>query len=69
MGMGTGLTVMGDYATPSGDPAKVTALLNLIPNPDVAPAQQGIKGFFDEMSPMCAAQLRKEIAALQAIVT
>jgi hypothetical protein len=56
---------MGDYATPAAINAKLAALLLAIPNPDVAPAQQGIRGYLDEMSPMCAAQLRVEVADLQ----
>lgn len=77
MSVTTGIAAIGDYATPSGDPAKVAALLALIPNPDSTSSSGATGGgasgatntFLDEMSPMCAAQLRVEIAALAAVVT
>lgn len=72
-----GIQVIGDYTT--GSPTnKVTIarLTALIPNPDVSPAQGGLagsgvtggRGYLDEMSPACAAQLRVELAALEAAV-
>ncbi len=67
MPMTQGLTSMITYT--GTDPQKVGLLLAAIPNPDIAPAQQGIRGFLDEMSPMCAAQLRVELTALIAVVT
>lgn len=77
MGATTGIQKIGDYATPSGDPAKVQALLDLVPNPDVpagtgavAGGSQGINNsYLDQMSPGCAAQLRVELAALKAAVS
>lgn len=71
----TGMAKIGDYTTPSGDPAKVQALLDLIPNPDATNAGgSGVGGpagnsYFDEMSPAAAAQLRVEIAALKLAVS
>lgn len=67
MPMSQGLTGMITYT--GTDPAKVQQLIDAIPNPDVAPAQQGIRGFLDEMSPMCAAQLRLELTILKAAIT
>lgn len=77
MGATTGIQKIGDYATPGGDPAKVQALLDLVPNPDapagtgaVAGGSQGINNsYLDQMSPGCAAQLRVELAALKAAVS
>lgn len=77
MGATTGLVKIGDYTTPSGDPAKVNALLALIPNPDSTSSsgsQAGgtngtLNSYLDEMSPGCAAQLRVELAALAGAVT
>lgn len=60
-----GLVAQGDYATPAAINAKVAALLAIVPDPDTAPAQQGIRSWLDEMAPMTAAQLRVELAALQ----
>lgn len=73
----TGIAVIGDYVTPASDPLRVTALRNLIPNPDAAagtgPVGGGGQGtansYLDEMSPSCAAQLRVELASLIANVT
>lgn len=68
-----GVTQIGVYATTGATTtvltqlqANLAALLALIPDPDTAPAQGG-GGFLDEMSPAAAAQLRVEIAALQAL--
>jgi hypothetical protein len=69
MPMSQGLTVMTDYTGAGTDKLKVLRLRDMIPNPDVAPAQQGIRGFLDEMSPMCAAQLRLELENLNVLVT
>jgi hypothetical protein len=73
MGATTGIVKIGDYATPAGDPAKVNALLALIPNPDSTSSSGASAGpgnsYLDEMSPGCAAQLRVELTALAATVT
>ena len=77
MGVTSGFAKIGDYTTPSGDANKVAALLALIPNPDTTSSSGAVAGgtngipnsYLDEMSPGCAAQLRVEIAALQAAVT
>lgn len=78
MGATTGLAAIGDYATPSGDPAKVQALINLIPNPDAATGSSGAVAvppngttntYLDEMSPAAAAALIVELTALKAAVT
>lgn len=77
MSLTTGITAIGDYATPSGDPAKVQALLDLIANPASTSSSGATAGgtngatnsFLDEMSPVAAAQLRIELAALKAAVT
>lgn len=67
MPMSQGLTGLVTYT--GTDPAKVQQLIDLIPNPDVAPAAQGARGYLDEMSPMCAAQLRLELTILKAATT
>jgi hypothetical protein len=74
-----GVQRIGDYTTPVGDVLKVTALRNLLPNPDslagsdgavALPNTSGVgNSYLDEMSPMCAAQLRVELNALIAVVT
>lgn len=73
MGATTGIMPIGDYTTPVGDPAKVNALLALIPNPDSTSssgAKAGVgSSYLDEMSPGCAAQLRVELGALAGKVT
>jgi len=56
---------VGDYATPSGDPAKVQALIDLI-LPEQTSTQRGM---LDQMSPMAHRQLYKELVALKAAVT
>lgn len=77
MGATAGLSVIGDYTT--GSPTNkvtVSRLTALIANPDVPPAQAGKagsgstggRGFLDEMSPAAAAQLRVELAALEAAI-
>jgi len=43
-------------------------LLAAIPDPDTAPANQGVVGHLDQMTPVCASQLRAEITALLAAV-
>lgn len=68
MGAMTGITALVNYAGLANDVARVNALLALIPNPDVSPAQAG-GGFLDEISPMAAAQLRVELTALVAAVS
>lgn len=78
MGSTTGVIKIGDYTTPSGDPAKVQALLDLIPDPDSANSsgsiaqaagQSAANTYLDEMSPAAATQLRVELIALKAAVT
>lgn len=72
----SGVSVIGDYATPATDALKVQALLDIIPNPDaphgtgaVAGGGQGeLNTYLDEMSPGAAAQLRAELLALKAEV-
>ena len=77
MGATTGVQQLGTYSAAGATSgvltqaqANVDALLALIPNPDVAPAQAGGAGtsgtFLDEMSPPAAAQLRVELLALKA---
>lgn len=65
----TGLKVVGDYANAATDSAAVDMLIALIPNPDstsTSGAQtSGAGSMLDEMSPMAAAQLRVELAALK----
>lgn len=63
----TGIAAIGTYTVPSLA-AKVAVLLALIPNPDstsTGGAQAG-GGNLDEMSPVAAAHLRVELAALAA---
>lgn len=65
MGITTGLTAIGVYAT--NDSTAVDALIALIPDPETTSssgAQSG-GGYLDQMSPLCAAQLRVELAALK----
>jgi hypothetical protein len=64
-----GMEVLGTYLHDGTD---IDVLLALIPDPDVAPAQaggvnsaSGSASFLDEMSPVAAAQLRNELAAMQ----
>jgi hypothetical protein len=69
-----GIAAIGDYATPSGDPAKVQALLDLIANTDNTSSSGATAGgasnsYLDEMSPAAAIQLRVELTALKAAVT
>ena len=69
----TGIEILGGYAatvlTTTGDTALVTAqiskLEDLIPPVD-APAQSG-GGMLDEMTPVAAAHLLVELAALKAV--
>lgn len=71
----TGLATYGTYtavtvgtATLTDVTASITSLTALIPDPDTAPAQGG-GGHLDEMNPGAAAQIRAELAALQASIT
>lgn len=74
MGAGTGVQPIVTYNAGT-DKLKVQQLIDLVPNPDVSPAQGGGTGagrrghILDEMSPAAAAQLRVELAALMAAVT
>lgn len=74
MGVLQGIVPQADLTTGSPtDKQKVARVRALIPNPD-APhgngAKQGsIGGNLDEMSPIAAAQLIAELAALEASVT
>ena len=65
MGITSGIQVMGTYAT--SDSAAVDSLIALIPDPDTreSPTPRHPGSVLDEMSPMCAAQLRVELAALK----
>ena len=77
MGMTTGVQPIVNYATPVGDPAKVQALLDLIPDPATTSSSGAVAGgangtlntYLDEMSAMCMAQLRVELIALKAAVS
>lgn len=66
-----GVEVVGTYPSAgvttglANAQANIDALLALVPNPEVAPAQAG-GGFLDEMSSAAAIQLRVELAALRA---
>lgn len=66
-----GVQVIGDYATPATNKAKVNALLALIPNPDTTSSSGAVAGggFLDEMSPAAAVQLRVELLALSNAVS
>ena len=72
MAIGTGIQPM---ATLTGtNKQKVAAVAALIADPSVSPANKGTnQGFpgslLDEMSPIAAAQLRVELAALEASIT
>lgn len=68
MGATTGIVAMGNYAGAANDSAAVDILLNLLPDPDSSSSSgaiQGGRGFLDEMSPACCAQLRVELTALK----
>lgn len=68
MAMIDGIQPLIDFATPATSDTKVDALLAAIPDPDstsTSGAIQGIIGFLDQMSPMCAAQLRVELGSLK----
>lgn len=65
----TGIVAQVDYSGAADNKARVDALIAAIPDPDTAPANQGVSGFLDQMSPACAAQLRVELAALKAVIT
>ena len=71
----SGVAVIGDYATPGTNAAKVAALLALIPNPDASNAGGSgttaggtSNSYLDEMSPAAAVQIRAELASLAANV-
>ena len=64
-----GLTLINNYAGAANDKDRVQLLLDVIPNPDVAPAASSGIRFLDEMSPAAAAQLRIELAALKTAVS
>lgn len=74
----TGIQPLNDYSTFPNDPAKVQALMDLIPNPDSTSSSgaqagnnstTGQRGMLDEMSPAAAAQLIVELAYLKANVS
>lgn len=74
----TGIKALIDYTVPAGDPAKVQALIDLLPDSDSASSsgsQAGSAlnptgaGFLDEISPGAAVQFRVELIALKAAVT
>lgn len=67
----TGIQPIVNYAGLASDPARVQALLDLIPDNDSASSSgaQAGGGYLDEMSPAAADQLRVELAALKAAVT
>lgn len=75
MGITTGIQPMADLTT--GSPTnkqKVDRVLALIADPGTSPANKGTnQGFpgslLDEMSPIAAAQLRVELAALSSSIT
>lgn len=60
-----GIDKFGDYTTPSGDPAKVQALIDLI-RPEATTAHRGL---LDNMSPIAHRQLIVELTALKAAVS
>lgn len=69
----TGITAMGNYAGAANDGAAVDLLINMIPNPDTTSTSGAQAGgtaatLLDEMSPIVAAQLRVELAALRAAI-
>lgn len=66
----TGIAAVGDYAGVTTAGAGIDKLIALIPDPDstsTSGAQAG-GGNLDEMSPIAAAHLRVELAALKAVV-
>lgn len=60
-----GVSQVGDYATPVGDPAKVQALINLVQGWST----MSQRGHLDQMSPSAQVQLLVELEALRAAVT
>ena len=70
MGATTGIASLVDYSaeTTAGD--AIDLLVALIPDPDTTSSSgaQAGGGMLDEMSPVAAAQLRVELAALKAAV-
>jgi hypothetical protein len=66
--MKDGIQSQIDFSTAATIGGKIDLLLAAIPDPDstsTSGAIQGIAGFLDEMSPITAAELRVEIAALR----
>lgn len=65
-----GLAPVGNYAGVTTAGAGIDRLLAIIPNPDSTSraGAQGGGGFLDEMSPAAAAQLRRDLTALKAVV-
>lgn len=64
MGITSGITAVNTYAgTPA---AQIAQFLALIPDPDTreSPTPRNLGSILDEMSPLTAAQLRVELAAL-----
>lgn len=68
----TGVTPILTYATGTAASVQLARLIALIPDQDTSPAQGGGAGthgsHLDEMSPQAAAQLRVELAALNAVI-
>lgn len=78
MGASTGVTVIGDYATPGTDPLKVQALIDMLPDPDTTSTSGAVAGslrspigagLLDEISVGALVQLRVELVALKAAVS
>jgi hypothetical protein len=75
MGSTTGIKSQLDaaFVAAANDKARVRVLRNSLPQPDTLSSdgaiQTGILGFFDEMSPIMAAQLFVELTALEARIT
>lgn len=75
MSSSTGVQVMGNYAGAANDQARVQVLIDMLPDPDTASSSGASAaagagaGFFDEMSPVAAMQLRVELTALKAAVS
>lgn len=74
-----GMDVIGDYAGAADDGAAIDILIALIPDPDTVAnggsgaiadsANNGVNNtYLDEMSPVAAAVLLNELAALKAAV-
>ena len=65
-----GIAAVGNYAGATTAGAAIDILLGIIPNPDTTSraGAQGGGGFLDEMSPAAAAQLRRDLTAMKAVV-